>query len=149
MYSPKYFTLKELVKSDTAEAKKIDNTPTWEVVENLLSLCEHILDPIRAAWGKPLKINSGFRCQELNNVIGGASPTSVHRYGMAADVWPIGYGNKFDEFVNFVITYLKINNIKFDQLLVEKNSSGQVWLHIGEYSTSGLQREQIKKLVVK
>lgn len=149
MYKPKYFTLRELIKSDTAEARHIDNTPNWEAVYYLVSLCKHILDPLREAWGKPIKVNSGFRSKELNAVIKGSSPTSVHPYGMAADLWPIGYGNKFNEFVNFTITFLKVNNIKFDQLLIEKNSAGQVWLHIAEYSSSGLQREQIKTLNVK
>lgn len=148
MYKPKYFTLKEFIKSETADARKIDNTPTWEAVQYLNSLCKHILDPLREAWGKAIKINSGYRCQALNDAIKGSSATSVHRYGMAADLWPVGYGNKFDEFVNFTITFLKLHSIKFDQLLVEKNSAGQVWLHIAEYSSSGMQREQIKKLSV-
>ena len=148
MYVPEYFTFKELIKSETAEARRIDNTPSWEYIENLNSLCEHILDPLRKAWGHPIKINSAFRCQQLNNVIKGASPTSVHRFGNAADLWPIGYGNKFNEFVNFTIKFLETNHIMFDQLLIESNSQGQKWLHIGEYSTTGLQRKQIKTMIV-
>lgn len=149
MYKPQYFTFKELIKSDTASARGIDNTPSWEVVENLLSLTEHILDPLRMAWGKPIKINSGFRCQALNDVISGASTTSVHRFGKAADLWPIGFGDRFDEFVNFTINFLKAYNIKFDQLIIESNSAGQRWLHIGEYSVNGFQRGQIKTMYVK
>ena len=149
MYTPKYFTFKELIKSDTASARKIDNTPGWSDVLNLLSLTEHILDPLREAWGKPIKINSGYRCQALNDVIAAASKTSVHRFGKAADLWPINYGSKFDEFVNFTINFLRKYNIKFDQLIVESNSSGQKWLHIGEYSVAGLQRGQIFTMQVK
>lgn len=148
MYKPKYFTFKELVHSDTAKERGIDNTPSWDVVERLLSLTQHILDPLREAWGKPLKVNSGYRSKALNDVLSASSPTSVHMIGCAADIWPIAYGQKFDEFVNFTINFFKKNDIKFDQLLIEKNSKGQVWLHIGEYSNSGLQRGQIKNLYV-
>lgn len=148
MYKPQYFTFKELIQSDIAQSRGIDNTPAWENIENMLSLCEHILDPLRAAWGKPIKINSAFRCQQLNNVIKGASATSVHRVGKAADLWPIGYGAKFDDFANFAVKFLRDNNIKFDQVIIESNSQGQRWLHIGEYSNAGLQREQIKNMYV-
>lgn len=149
MYRPQYFTFKELVKSDTAAAKGIDNTPTWEYIENMLSLCEHILDPLRKAWGYPLKINSCFRCQALNDILPGTSLTSVHRFGKAADIWPLGKGGEFDTFVNFTINFLRQNNIKFDQLIIETNSKGHKWLHIGEFSTTGLQRGQIKNMYVK
>lgn len=147
MYKPKYFTLKEFIKSDTADSRRIDNTPSWEVVEHLNSLCEHILDPLREAWGSGIKINSGYRCTELNDAVGG-SATSVHRFGYAADLWPLGFGLKFDSFVAFTIDFLQKNHIKFDQLLIEKNSRGQVWLHIGEYSSTGQQRGQVKNMYV-
>lgn len=143
MYTPKYFTFKEFIKSDVASAKGIDNTPTWSDIANITSLIQHILDPLREAWGKPIKINSGYRSQALNDVLAGASKTSVHRFGKAADLWPINYGPRFDEFVSFVTNFLKTNNIKFDQLIIEKNSRGERWLHIGEYSVAGLQRGQI------
>lgn len=145
---PKYFTFKELVQSSTASARGIDNTPDWEAIKNLLSLCENILDPLREAWGHPIKINSGFRSQALNDALPTASKTSVHRFGKAADLWPIGYGGRFDEFVDFTIKFLKDNHIKFDQLIIESNSAGQRWLHIGEFSTANLQREIVKKMFV-
>ena len=62
----KYFTIKELCKSSTAEQKKIDNTPNSEVVNNLEKLVEHILDPLREAYKKPIIVTSGFRSAELN-----------------------------------------------------------------------------------
>lgn len=70
MYKPKYFTLKEMISSNIAKEKNIDNTPTWSVVLNLLELVYNILDPIREAYKKPIKVNSGYRCIELNRVIG-------------------------------------------------------------------------------
>ena len=149
MYFPKYFTFKELIQSETASKNKIENIPSWEYINNMLSLCEHILDPLREAWGKPIKINSCFRSQALNDILSGSSTTSVHRYGKAADLWPVGYGLQFDTFVNFTINFLREKDIPYDQLIVETNSKGQKWLHIGEYSAMGLQRRQVKNLYVR
>lgn len=72
----KYFTISELTRSDKARELHIDNTPfSYEVVANLENLIENILDPIREAWGKPLHVNSGYRCPALNKAVGG-KPTS-------------------------------------------------------------------------
>ena len=81
----KYFTIKELCKSSTAVQKGIDNTPNSEIVNNLEQLVDFILDPLREKYGKPIKINSGYRCDRLNKAVGG-SATSQHRYGLAADI---------------------------------------------------------------
>lgn len=70
MYKPKYFTLKEMISSNTAKEKNIDNTPTWSVVLNLLELVCNILDPLREAYKKPITVNSGYRCIELNRAVG-------------------------------------------------------------------------------
>lgn len=88
----KYFTLHELTRSATAELRGINNTPSQEAVANLHLLVEHILDPLREAWGKPIKVNSGFRCPRLNKEVGG-SPSSQHMKGEAAD---ITVGNRAD-----------------------------------------------------
>ena len=81
----KYFTIKELIKSTTATAKKIDNIPTKEVEDNLTKLVDKVLDPLREAYGKPIKVNSGYRCPKLNRAVGG-SATSQHVLGQAADI---------------------------------------------------------------
>ena len=81
----KYFTLKELTRSTTATAKGIDNTPTPEVEKNLTLLVENVLDPLREIYGKPITVNSGYRCPELNKAVGG-SKTSDHVKGFAADI---------------------------------------------------------------
>ena len=85
MQLTKNFTLEELVHSDTANAKGIDNTPTQEIIDNLKELAENVLQPIRDKWGKPLTVNSGYRCKELNKAVGGVS-TSQHQKGKAADI---------------------------------------------------------------
>ena len=58
----KNFILKEFIKSSTGESLKIDNTPTQEIVDKLRLLCEKVVQPIRDALGKPIVINSGYRC---------------------------------------------------------------------------------------
>ena len=60
----KYFTIEELCHSDTANARGIDNTPTEEVKANLEALIDNVLDPLREAYGKPIYLNSGYRCPE-------------------------------------------------------------------------------------
>ena len=141
----KYFTLEELIRSNTATTKGIDNTPSWEVVEQLDLLVSEILDPLREAWGKPIRISSGFRCPRLNQAVGGAA-TSVHKIGAAADMQTPG---NFSKFRDFVKAWLLENNIAFDQLLVEKRKKdGAQWLHIGRINNAGQQRKQIQVMVV-
>ena len=82
-----YFTLSELTYSATATAHSIQNVPTAEAVKNLESLVLNVLDPLREAWGGPIIITSGYRCEELNARVGGAK-YSYHRLGMAADIRP-------------------------------------------------------------
>lgn len=82
----KYFTFSEFTKSDTAKRLHIQNAITsWEVRDNIVALVENVLQPLRDAWGQPLFINSGYRCKELNEKVGGVE-TSQHRTGQAADV---------------------------------------------------------------
>lgn len=85
MQLTKNFKLSEFTESETAERLGIDNTPPEEVVDNILLLCTKLLQPLRSLYGKPMYINSGYRCEELNEAVGGVE-TSDHRKGLAADV---------------------------------------------------------------
>lgn len=78
-----YFTIKEMIKSQTAEFHHIDNTPTKEVAENLKKVM-YILDMVRVHMGKPIFVNSGYRCKKLNEMVGGVQK-SMHTKGLAAD----------------------------------------------------------------
>lgn len=141
----KYFSLKELCASDVATKKKIDNFPSFTIVEHLTELTKNILEPLRVAWGSSIKVTSGYRCDALNKAVGGVS-TSAHRLGYAVDLQP-GNG-KIDEFGKFVRDWLVKNRVKFDQVLFE--TSGKVkWVHIGLYSSTGSQRCETKNLIVK
>lgn len=81
---PKFFTLEELCFSEQACENNIINVPSFHVVRNL-ELLAHKLDMVRKAYGMPIKVTSGFRCKELNELVGGSS-TSYHMCGLAADI---------------------------------------------------------------
>ncbi len=116
------FTLNELVYSVTAEANKIDNRPNVTVISNLQKLCENVLQPLRNHLGCPVIVTSGFRCAELNKKIGGR-PNSQHLMGRAAD-FVVPQRNLKD-----VFNWMK-DNLPYDQLLFEYNSSGDRWIHV-------------------
>lgn len=81
----KYFTVAEMSQSIVAKQRGIDNTPGPVETAALRSLVANILDPLREAIGKPIKVNSGFRSHKLNRAIGG-STSSQHLKGEAADI---------------------------------------------------------------
>ncbi len=116
----KYFTIAELCQSDKAEQLKIKNIPTDNAIDNLSALVKYVLDPVREHYGKPIRVNSGYRCPELNKAIGGA-PTSQHTLGEAADIT----GGSKEE--NVKIYNLIKENCEFDQLIDEYDFS---WIHV-------------------
>lgn len=134
----KYFTIEELCYSTVAKKNKIDNTPNEEIINNLTELTNEVLDKLREAWGSPIKVNSGYRCDELNKKIGG-SKTSSHVKGYAADLVPAN--GDIDGLVECAIELSKTLN--FDQIIDEYSGKSH-WLHIGYKNSKGLQRKQIK-----
>ena len=80
-----HFTLEEMLHSNTAEKKHIENRINAVEVNNLVRLCKAVLEPLREHFGVPIKINSGFRCRALNAAVGGA-PNSYHIKGRAVDI---------------------------------------------------------------
>lgn len=121
MYKPKYFTLKEMISSNTAKEKNIDNTPTWSIVLNLLELVQNVLDPLREAYKKPITVNSGYRCIELNRAVG-SKDNSQHVLGLAAD---ITVGSK--EANKQLFEFIQNNIDTWDQLIDECDYQ---WIHI-------------------
>ena len=134
----KYFTIQELTNSQTAKAKGLDNTPDSQQEHNLRRLIEELLDPLREAWGKPIKVTSGFRGFELNKCVKG-SKSSAHCIGAAADLVPVD--GKMPQFKRFVRDWLIENNIKFDQYIDERSGNSE-WVHLGLINQSGRQRRQ-------
>ena len=117
----RYFTIEELEHSDTATKYKIDNTSNGETRTNLIKLIELLLDPIRTKWGKPIKVNSGYRCSNLNRMVGGVS-TSQHVLGEAADI-TVGSSEENKKLFEMILSM----NVLFDQLILE---DGGKWIHI-------------------
>jgi hypothetical protein len=113
-----YFTLEELTHSDLASRKGIDNSPGMLASANLMRLAK-LLDQVRKCLGKPVMVNSGFRCKELNTLVGG-QPNSQHLEGCAADIRVSGMTP--DEVVKAIIQ----SDIQFDQMIREFDS----WVHI-------------------
>ncbi len=117
----KYFTIQELTRSTTAQLRGIDNTPSQQVIENLVALVDNVLDPLREAWDAPLRVNSGYRCRELNKAVGGV-PASQHMLGQAADI------TAGDRRANRELySLLRRLDLPVDQAINEHDFS---WLHI-------------------
>lgn len=132
----KYFTLKELTKSATAIRNKIDNTPTKEQESNLIQLVENILDPLREEYGKPIIVESGFRNNKVNALVGG-SKTSQHLTGQAADIHTVEDTPQENKKLFDLIKKL---HLPFDQLIDEYDFN---WVHV---SYSPRNRRQILKI---
>lgn len=79
-----YFTLKEMTESSMAKTYHIDNEPKEDSIKENLKKVMYILDLIRTHIGKPIYINSGYRCDKLNTIVGGVY-NSMHTKGLAAD----------------------------------------------------------------
>ena len=131
------FTLAELIKSQTAERKGINNNPNEDNIENLQRLCNEILQPIRDHYGKVVSVSSGFRSPELCEAIG-SSKTSQHASGQAADFEIYGVSNK--ELADYIA-----DNLDFDQLILEFHNPEEPnsgWIHCS-YKNPEENRKQV------
>lgn len=129
----KYFKLAEFINSATAKRLGIDNTPTFEVVDNLNRLADY-LDGIRAKLGKPILVSSGYRCPMLNKAVGGVV-NSQHLKGLAADVVCADM-----ESLENVIREIG----GYDQLIKEhRKGSTSFWYHVSVCSRNGKPRNQV------
>jgi zinc D-Ala-D-Ala carboxypeptidase len=82
------FDLHEFQRSETAVRLNIEQQfypLSSHIINNLDALAKNLLQPVRNDLGSRMHINSGYRCQELNEAVGG-SETSDHMQGMAADI---------------------------------------------------------------
>ena len=129
----KYFKLSEFINSATANRLGIDNIPSFEVVDNLNRLADY-LDGIRAKFGKPILISSGYRCPMLNKAVGGAV-NSQHLKGLAADL----VCSDMEKLLSI------IRETKgFDQVITEHNKgSKSYWIHVSVAPVFGKPRNQV------
>ena len=133
-----HFTIEELYASKTAKDKGINNMPSVREMVNLVYLAAYVLEPLRKAMGEPIKIGSGFRCQQLNKAVGGVA-NSQHLTGQAADLCidgDIEKGRRWFEYIR--------KNLPFDQLIWEHSKSGTYWVHVSfVYPDFGKNRKKV------
>ena len=136
-----HFKLSEFTKSSTATARKIDNTPSEQVISNLTLLCEQVLEPLRVHFNCPIIIGSGYRSPALNKAVGGVA-NSQHMTGEAADIHlpDNATGRKWFLWM--------MDNLKFDQLIMEKSTptSTRYWIHVS-FSRHRCRQQVIQNLV--
>lgn len=117
------FKYKELIRSDIANRRNINNIPNssqWELLE---VLAVNVLQPIRNKFGG-IRITSGFRCLELNKVLR-SSDRSLHAIGAAVDFEPINIDVKLFDVLEWVYF-----NCDYRELIAEYfNNNG--WIHVG------------------
>ena len=119
-----HFSLGEFTKSGSHP--EVYNIPSHEAIANLKRLCTW-LEVLRERYGEPIRINSGYRSPQLNRKIGGA-PTSNHLTGCAADIRVAGMEQAI-RYAAILLDYSRESNQDFDELLIEKNRFGAIWVH--------------------
>lgn len=129
-----HFTLEELIHSDTAKAKRLDNTPN-SVQKANLALLAKALEEVRNVLGnKAIIISSGFRGEALNKAVGGVAD-SAHSHGLAADFICPAYGTPYD-----ICKAISESGVMFDQLIYEIGPRSP-WVHLG--LRAGNQRREV------
>ena len=156
-----HFKLSEFTRSATATARKIDNTPSQEVISNLKALCQNVLEPLRAYANEsspskgdkrgavPIIIGSGYRSPALNKAVGGVK-NSQHMTGEAADIRIPEYdftGKQDQRYTNTDIldrwfTWI-MNNCDYDQLIKETTDRRIYWIHVSCRANKRKNRHQV------
>ena len=119
-----HFELGEVTKSNSHP--EVYNIPSHEAIANLKRVCGW-LEVLRKRSGGPVRINSGYRSPQLNKKVGGA-PTSNHLTGCAADIRVTGM-EQLIRYAAILLDYADETGQEFDELLLEKNRYGAIWLH--------------------
>ena len=139
MQITEHFSLKELTRSETARRAGIENKPSSAEMDNIYYTAQQ-LEKIREYVGRPIIVTSCFRSERVNKLVGG-SPTSAHRYGLAADCDASGMTSL--AFAKLLIKMRDDGALKFDQLILEFPERGDgAWVHIG-FRRNSQMRNQI------
>ena len=117
----KHITLQEATESATALRMGIKNVPNEVELEAMKYVAENLFEPIREWYDSPIKINSFFRCRELNKAVKG-SLTSGHMLGNSID---ISAGSKAEN--KKIFDFIKLSGLDYDQVIWE---FGGIWIHI-------------------
>ena len=151
-----HFKLSEFTRSATATARKIDNTPSQEVISNLKVLCQNVLEPLRAFAQQPIIISSGYRCPQLNIKVGGVY-SSQHTLGEACDIrLPVskhttqrdGKAHTDKEILNSWFDWI-VSNTDFDQAIIETANGKDFWIHVSRRANKRKNRHQVIRFLQK
>ena len=124
-----HISKKEGVYSITATRLGIDNTPNKEQLANMELVANEVFEPLREYVGGAIKINSFFRCPELNTAIGGSSK-SQHCKGYAMDI-----DDTYGKMTNAEMYHWIKQNLDFDQMIWEfGDDNNPNWVHISYVS---------------
>ena len=135
-----HLSLSEVTRSDSAKRHGIDNNPTAEHLENFKLLAEKVFEPIRAHFGVPIHISSGYRSKALNAFIKG-SASSQHCKGEAIDIDMDGSSNGVTN--KMIFDFIK-DKLDFDQLIWEFGSDKNPdWVHVS-YTKVGNRKQKLK-----
>ena len=135
----KHISYKEGAYSNTAIRKGIDNNPDFKQLQNMKLIAEKVFEPLRKHVGGPIKINSFFRCPELNKAIGGSSK-SQHCHGQAIDI-----DDTYGKMSNADMYDWIKENLDFDQIIWEFGSDkNPAWVHISYVSPMANRKRCLK-----
>jgi len=122
------FSLEEMIASATAKAKKIDNTPSPDIIAKLEKLCKEVLQPIRDKYGHAITVTSGYRCPKLNAAVGGVK-NSQHLLGEAADIKCTATPKAY--LFNLIKEMINNKELKVGQLIWEYGTKKEPnWIHV-------------------
>ena len=121
-----HISLAEGIKSQSAIRHNIDNVPDVKQLDAMMEVAEKCFEPMRKYFDKPIGISSFFRCEALNEKVGG-SKTSQHCKGEAIDIDADIFGGVTNK---EIFDYIK-NNLDFDQLIWEYgDEDNPAWVHV-------------------
>ena len=129
------FTLEELTHTDHRE---YDNMPDADELANLYRLAEFLEQVKEVLGGKPIMINSAFRCAEVNKAVG-SSDKSQHRRGCAADIRVPGMTP--DQVVSAIIE----SGLPYDQVIREFDR----WTHVSIPNTEDAEPRSMALIIDK
>ncbi len=125
MQLSEHFSLAEMTASETAKRIADPNQPDAATLRRMKALCEHVLEPVRLHFGRPVRVNSGYRALRVNRAVG-SNDSSQHPKGEAGDI-------EIDGVSNIELARWIRDTLDFDQLILEAYRPGQPnsgWVHV-------------------
>ena len=138
-----HFTISELIRSAVAIDLRIWNGANLQQESNLIALVDNVLDPARERFGQRIRVSSGYRCEELNRLVGG-TPHSQHLLGEAADIYTDDGRNANLELGRIIVSLGHYDQLIFEH--VNPNDLRPLWLHVS-WRRNGNNRHIILKKV--